>query len=509
MIGVVILAIGVTIALSVVTYHPDDSSAFYTSSRDEISNAIGYYGATLAWLFVGFFGVGSLLFPAAFLVVGWNRFWGREVEFFRTKFLGLMILAVSLPPLLDLLVGDIWFRGALVPAGGYLGSEIRDGIAANLNAVGAGIILATLFVVGILLSTRISLAEIFVRLRELLGAAGRSIVLHWSRLTERRRKERMKTEVVRKHLDQVPDEADDSARPELSSDEAPVVREVRGRGKFQIRKVTKAELRRVASDLAREGASVSTTTVEPILPTPPEEPEARPDEADPFDVPSIARRGTVIDDAPTFKPRNEKQKTAKGMRSLSSERLPFPNLLKPGSGEERIDEAAHRRYMETGKLIEERCAEFSVDGEVTAYHPGPVVTTYEFKPSAGVKYSKVVNLSDDLALALEAESIRIERISGSSTVGIEIPNKERELIALRDIIDTDVFRQSDPLLTLALGKDIHGDPVVTDLARMPHLLVAGATGAGKSVGLNSMIISLLYKAMPRDLRMLMIDPKMV
>src|SRR6185295_6327392 len=142
----------------------------------------------------------------------------------------------------------------------------------------------------------------------------------------------------------------------------------------------------------------------------------------------------------------------------------------------------HKKFLEIGRLIEERCREFAVEGEVTAYHPGPVVTTFEFKPSAGVKYAKVVNLGDDLALALKAESIRIERISGSSTVGIEVPNRKRELITLRDI---------------------------TDLAKMPHLLVAGATGAGKSVGLNSMIVSLLYKALPKQLRMLMIDPKMV
>jgi S-DNA-T family DNA segregation ATPase FtsK/SpoIIIE len=126
-----------------------------------------------------------------------------------------------------------------------------------------------------------------------------------------------------------------------------------------------------------------------------------------------------------------------------------------------------------------------------------------------VKYARVVNLGDDLALALKAESIRIERISGSSTVGIEVPNRKRDLITLRDIVDTETFLQSPSLLTIALGKDIHGDPTVTDLARMPHLLVAGATGAGKSVGLNSMIVSLLYKALPRQLRMLMIDPKMV
>src|SRR5438270_11598734 len=194
---------------------------------------------------------------------------------------------------------------------------------------------------------------------------------------------------------------------------------------------------------------------------------------------------------------------------LTHDYLPPVDLLTAGPKQDTINDDVHKRFLDIGHLIEERCREFSVDGEVTAYHPGPVVTTFEFKPSAGVKYTKVVNLGDDLALALKAESIRIERISGSSTVGIEVPNKKRELITLRDIIDTDVFTQQQSLMTLALGKDIHGDPFVTDLAKMPHLLVAGATGAGKSVGLNSMIVSLLYKALPKQLRMIMIDPKMV
>jgi DNA segregation ATPase FtsK/SpoIIIE, S-DNA-T family len=507
--GVVILAVGVTIALSLVTYHPDDSSAFYTSTRDQISNAIGYYGATLAWLFVGFFGLASLLFPVALLILGWNRFWGREVEFFKTKFLGFLVLAVSMPPLLDLMIGDRWFRGALVPAGGYIGSEIRSAVAANLNATGAGIALATIFVVGLLLATRISLAEIFLRLQEALSALWRRIVLQWSRLTERRRKERMKTEVVRKHLDQVA--SVDAGKGTDSLDTVPVVREIRGRGRFQIRKVTKAELRRVASDIVREAPDDLMEMYQQNLPewTQSFRAEIDPGRTDVAKRTPAEREGELIEDAVAFKPRRKKENTSQGTRSLSSERLPYPNLLKPGSGEEQLDESAHRRYMETGKLIEERCAEFSVEGEVTAYHPGPVVSTFEFKPSAGVKYSKVVSLSDDLALALEAESIRIERISGSSTVGIEIPNKERDLIALRDLIDTSVFRQSHSLLTLALGKDIHGEPVVADLAKMPHLLVAGATGAGKSVGLNSMILSLLYKTLPKELRLLMIDPKMV
>jgi len=158
-------------------------------------------------------------------------------------------------------------------------------------------------------------------------------------------------------------------------------------------------------------------------------------------------------------------------------------------------------------VLQSKAAEFGVLGAVTEIHPGPVVTTYEFKPDAGIKYSKVVGLADDLALAMEAESIRIDRMSGRGTVGIEIPNEVRETISLREILESDTFRKAPSRLTIALGKTVSGDTYVTDLATMPHLLIAGATGQGKSVGLNCMISSILYKATPDEVRLILVDPK--
>jgi S-DNA-T family DNA segregation ATPase FtsK/SpoIIIE len=140
-------------------------------------------------------------------------------------------------------------------------------------------------------------------------------------------------------------------------------------------------------------------------------------------------------------------------------------------------------------------------------HPGPVVTTYEFKPDAGVKYSKITGLADDLCLAMQAESVLIDRIAGKSTVGIQIPNRVREQISLRELLESEAYRRSSSKLTLALGKTIHGEPYCVDLATMPHLLIAGSTGAGKSVGINGMLTSILYRATPDDVRMIMIDPK--
>lgn len=160
-------------------------------------------------------------------------------------------------------------------------------------------------------------------------------------------------------------------------------------------------------------------------------------------------------------------------------------------------------------LIEKKLEDFDVEGKVTQVHPGPIVTMYEFEPAPGVKITRVVSLADDLALALKAESVRVSPIPGKATIGIEVPNRQRETVSLRELISSDSFKKSNSKLTLSLGKDIFGNPVVTDLLKMPHLLVAGATGSGKSMSINTMIMSILYKAAPGDVKMLMIDPKLL
>ncbi|MBN1939000.1 MAG: DNA translocase FtsK 4TM domain-containing protein [Candidatus Aminicenantes bacterium] len=184
--------------------------------------------------------------------------------------------------------------------------------------------------------------------------------------------------------------------------------------------------------------------------------------------------------------------------------MPPLTLLDPGTPVEQIDKS---ELQEKRRLIEEKLAEFKVEGEVREYHPGPVITTYEFSPKPGIKINQVTNLSDDLALALGAESVRVQRIPGKSSLGVEIPNNKREIIKLRDILESEPFVKSPSKLTLALGKTVHDEVYVTDLAGMPHLLVAGATGTGKSVCLNALIASILYKASPDEVKLLLIDPK--
>jgi S-DNA-T family DNA segregation ATPase FtsK/SpoIIIE len=190
-------------------------------------------------------------------------------------------------------------------------------------------------------------------------------------------------------------------------------------------------------------------------------------------------------------------------KSTSTE-FPSTTLLHPPAAAIAIDEEELR---ERARLIEERAREFEVEGTVQQIHPGPVVTTFEFKPEPGVKYSRVTGLGDDLSLALEAESVRIDRIPGKSTVGIEVPNDERATIMLRELLESSDYQTANYRLPLALGKDITGKIVVSDLQKMPHLLTAGSTGTGKSVSINAMILSLLFRARPDQVKMILIDPK--
>ncbi len=193
-------------------------------------------------------------------------------------------------------------------------------------------------------------------------------------------------------------------------------------------------------------------------------------------------------------------------KSIRGYKLPPSSLLY------RSDEVAvvrEQALRDEARTLVTKCAEFGVDGQVTQINPGPVVTTFEFRPDAGVKYSRVTGLADDLCLAMAAESILIERMPGKSTVGIQVPNHGRETIWLRDVVECESFAQSKSKLAIALGKDINGRIVTADLAAMPHVLIAGSTGSGKSVAINAMIMSVLFKSTPEQVRMILVDPKRV
>ncbi|MGB8510917.1 MAG: DNA translocase FtsK, partial [Pyrinomonadaceae bacterium] len=265
----------------------------------------------------------------------------------------------------------------------------------------------------------------------------------------------------------------------------------------------------------RDAANVSKRVTVSSSPTAPKTlPGAKAfDEEDAFEVEEMLRDASVVRAEFEEAAPERRQAAAAERRAVKSpviaasptdftipgvEFLNAPPARKEQADEELLEIAAH---------VAEKCKEFNVMGKIEHICPGPVVTTYEFKPDPGVKYSRVTGLVDDLCLALRAESIRIDRVPGKAHVGIEVPNPERETIFLREVVESRQYRESGSKLTLALGKTIDGMNYVADLTRMPHLLIAGATGTGKSVCLNSLVVSILYKATPDEVKFIMIDPK--
>jgi S-DNA-T family DNA segregation ATPase FtsK/SpoIIIE len=226
--------------------------------------------------------------------------------------------------------------------------------------------------------------------------------------------------------------------------------------------------------------------------------------------------------AERFAPANA-QATPRAARSASSGLLPFPlrrgessafrkpgvNLLKRPAGGKPGPEFTQTVLRGTARLLEDVLADFGIKGEIKDIKPGPVVTLFELEPARGIKSSRVIGLAEDIARSMSATAVRVAVVPGRNVIGIELPNTRREMVLLRELFETEAFRTTDARLPLALGKAINGDPIVVDLARMPHLLVAGTTGSGKSVGINSMVLSLLYKLSPEDCRLIMIDPKML
>jgi S-DNA-T family DNA segregation ATPase FtsK/SpoIIIE len=223
--------------------------------------------------------------------------------------------------------------------------------------------------------------------------------------------------------------------------------------------------------------------------------------------PAIIREAERKSEAPAGR-RGRRVDTQEELFAGSKYRLPSQSLLdEPVRTTLPLDEAA---LLTSSKILETKLADFGVIGRVVAVRPGPVITTFEFEPAPGVKVNRIVGLADDLSMALRALSVRVlAPIPGKPVVGIEVSNPSREKVFIRDLLQGDDFRRAESNIALALGKDTTGNVLVADLARMPHLLVAGATGTGKSVSMNAMIMSILFKAAPRDVRFIMIDPKML
>jgi S-DNA-T family DNA segregation ATPase FtsK/SpoIIIE len=472
LIGFLCISLAVLMALALISYSPHDSAFNVAAPAPDggpARNWIGPVGAYGSDLLFQVFGFAAFLLPVAIGVLGWRWFRSRSIDSQIATLVGYVLLLLSLPSLLSL-----WhfpqLRGA-IPAGGMLGSLLSNGLLTGFNFWGATVVAVALFFTSLFMTTRFSFAGTHAWAkgpRGPLGAVEKLGILQKAAARWRSWREEREQESMRRRVEE-----------------------------------TRISGRKPVSPQSFGNAASPNEPLKSI---------ALADESDVFEAEKEERveraklpwrKEPIVFVGPekTVTKKSSEPKIAKGNPNY---RLPSPSLLREGERSQKLDED---ELKDRARAIEAKCLEFDIQGRVTQINPGPVVTTFEFKPEAGIKYSRIIGLTEDLCLALQAESILIERIPGKSTIGIEVPNITRQTIALREIIEAQEFTNSSSKLTLAMGRDLHGRIRVTDLAAMPHLLIAGSTGTGKSVFINSLMMSILYKASPDDVKLVLVDPK--
>jgi DNA segregation ATPase FtsK/SpoIIIE, S-DNA-T family len=472
LIGFVLCVSGLLLFLALASYSPLDpsfNSASVLTGSQSARNWVGLVGAIVSDLLLQGLGIGAFLVPVFLGALGSRWFRSRKVTSPIAKSLGAIWLLVFVPALLALMPGHVRWMG-VIPMEGLTGRIVGDGLIHYLNLAGAYIVCATVLAVALYLTTAFS----FASLRVWAPTRFAFVVALWNRYKdwqENRAKRKMQKELEKRR----------ATRPTVTAQLIPARPPAAPVPSYATEPVRATGIDRMSRASRREEHDL-----EPL-------PQQNVPAAIIPDVEVTERADT-----------GAKPKTTLPRITAGGFKLPPSSLLHRPDEQQAID-ADELKLL--AQVLTEKYSEFDVRGQVTQINPGPVVTTFEFKPEAGIKYSRITNLTDDLCLALKAESILIERMAGKSTVGIQVPNREREIIWLRENIESSEFIGTKSKLTLALGKDINGRIVTADLAGMPHLLIAGSTGAGKSVAINAMIMSILYKATPDQVRLILVDPK--
>jgi S-DNA-T family DNA segregation ATPase FtsK/SpoIIIE len=509
--GMVLMVAASLLFLALASYRPTDPSFNTVGAMGRPAhNWIGLLGASLSDVLLQLEGVAAFLIPVMLGVLGWTWLRSRPAGSLGAKVSGVFLYLVFAPAIFGLIPGHLRWMHAL-PVEGLTGRLVVDFLVQYLNFPGAAIVIVSMVVIALYLSTTFSFntAQQWMAVHFAFALAWRDRVRNWrSAWAERRAVAQAEKNAAKRAASREP--AGKQARRAEDEERIPASR----RSAF-------------ADMKSNEPAAKSEATAQPHSPSlwdrmprtsiPDREPEPIEDDAayEPEEAVAAPIR-TVERPAPASQPpqnisvKNRADADARPVtlapRAVSGFSLP-PSTLLHRSDESQIVREDDLRSQ--ARVLVEKCAEFDVRGQVVQINPGPVVTTFEFRPEAGVKYSRVTGLAEDLCLAMRAESILIERMAGKSTVGIQVPNHDRETIWLRDVIEAENFTQTKSKLTLAMGKDINGRIVTADLATMPHVLIAGSTGSGKSVAINAMIMSVLYKATPQQVRLILVDPKRV
>jgi S-DNA-T family DNA segregation ATPase FtsK/SpoIIIE len=506
-VAIIVGALALLVLLCLVTASADDRSFLSTGNGGPTHNWIGIVGANIAAVLFGGFGWVAYLLSLLIVLIGWRVFRASTLVPRVSRIAGFVLFAVSLAGLVALIFGE--------QAGAIVGAATANGIAYLIGKIGAGILLAAVFFASTLLVTNFTLQG-FLSHFEVAWENLRIRIDDWR---EQRRLARSPEIIAAKQRAENrkqrrlsgPDEGPETIPPTITIGE-PVMAAAAAVAGGAIGKGVKVYHDSQPSSPTIDGDNpYETLKVE----EPPElkeafekdKPKGKSKKVVPDDLKPLDEEILDGDMVPTFtaedEAKDEKPPFA-STQNFEKYKLPTTDMLTPAAPRIQHDD---NELLATADELAKKTAEFNVGGKVVNISKGPVVTTYEFKPDAGVKYSRVTGLVDDLCLALKAESIRIDRIPGKAYVGIEVPNKKRETIMLREVIESPKFKESSSLLTVALGKTIDGVNYAADLTKMPHLLIAGATGAGKSVGVNTLVMSILYKAKPDEVKFIMVDPK--
>ncbi|MFZ2631037.1 MAG: DNA translocase FtsK [Desulfosalsimonadaceae bacterium] len=479
-IGLILLFIVIFSSVSLLSFNPDDPSINHIGHIGEIHNLFGYLGAHASGFLIGLFGLGAFWIPILFLIACVEFFKNRSGRTLLLIASGGILLIAATGGLLSFYKETYDFFGSQYPSGGVIGLPIQLLLLEYSNWTGGIVILILFFLIGFILSTGISLIATFKNMGKLVLMVVFGLRKLISSLGKLRKKPAIELPQAKLNIKDKKNE--------------PFV--------------------------MRTGPETIPAVVPspPKFPDPKKEPETKKEPVQEKPMKQEKDKGNdkeiVIQETLPPKPlRNvpiPKQLVFESMRFGADTGFRLPSLEFLKDAEVLIDSVDHENLLFLSKLLVQKLEDFGVRGKVVTVLPGPVITRFEFEPAPGIKINKVVNLTDDLALALSAISIRIiAPIPGKGVIGIEVPNSQREIVVFKDIVASPVFEKSKSKLTLVLGKDIVGHPVVANLEDMPHLLIAGATGTGKSVALNTMICSLLYKSTPDEVKLIMIDPKRI
>jgi len=491
LVGLLLCVSALLLFLALASYSPLDpslNSASILTGSHAARNWVGILGAYLSDVVLQFWGVGSFLLPVFMAMLGVRWFRSRAVQTPIAKTLGAIWLLMFVPALLAILPSHLRWMNA-IPIEGLVGRIVGDVLIRYLNVAGAYIVCTTVLAVALYLTTAFSFSaiELWAPTRFAFVVALKERVKDWQ---EERGRKRQQKELEKRRAEKPNVTTQLVSRPTLVRHDNPQA-EVLPEEVSRRNRETNPEIPGALS-----GPSAPRTGIERMMAEVDSQTDLPSPAQDSHDTVAEVEVIDRADIAPTRKTTFPK--------IAGSYKLPPSSLL------HRPDEqqAVHEEELKiVAQVLTAKYAEFEVHGQVTQINPGPVVTTFEFKPEAGIKYSRIIGLTDDLCLALRAESILVERMPGKSTVGIQVPNRDREIIWLRENIESQEFLGSKSKLTLAMGKDINGRIAAADLAGMPHLLIAGSTGTGKSVAINAMIMSILYKSTPDEVRLVLVDPK--